>query len=85
MFFRQVYLQALGHASYLIGSDETGEALVFDPQRDVRGYLEAARMRGLRIRHAADSHGHNDYLSGVTELAARTAGLCVWGGRGPRR
>ena len=66
MFFKQFYLQGLGHASYLVGSEETGEALLFDPQRDVSSYSAAARMQGLRVRHALDSHGHNDYLSGLT-------------------
>ena len=56
VFFKQFYLQGLGHASYLIGSEETGEALLFDPQRDVSGYFAAeARMQGLRVRHALDS------------------------------
>jgi hydroxyacylglutathione hydrolase len=72
MFFKQFYLQGLGHASYLVGSEETGEALVFDPQRDVSGYFAAARMQGLRVRHALDSHGHNDYLSGLTEVGNRS-------------
>jgi hydroxyacylglutathione hydrolase len=71
MFFKQFYLQGLGHASYLVGSEQTGESLLFDPRRDVDGYFEAARMQGLRVRFAADSHGHNDYLSGLTEVAAR--------------
>ncbi len=71
MFFRQFYLQGLGHASYLVGSEETGEALLFDPQRDVAGYFAEARMQGLRVRHALDSHGHNDYLSGLTEVGER--------------
>jgi hydroxyacylglutathione hydrolase len=71
VFFEQFYLQGLGHASYLVGSEETGEALLFDPQRDVWGYFDVARVQGLRIRHALDSHGHNDYLSGLTEVAAR--------------
>ena len=71
MFFKQFYLQGLGHASYLVGSEETGEALVFDPQRDVSGYFVEARMQGLRVRYALDSHGHNDYLSGLTEVAER--------------
>ncbi len=62
MYFRQFYLPSLGHASYLIGSDETGEALVFDPRRDVDAYFEAARGQGMRIAYAADSHQHNDYL-----------------------
>lgn len=71
MFFRQFYQQGLGHASYLVGSEETGEALLFDPQRDVSGYFAEARVQGLRVRHALDSHGHNDYLSGLTEVGER--------------
>ena len=64
MFFQQFYLQGLGHASYLVGSERTGEAFVLDPRRDVGGYFDAARTQGLQIRYALDSHGHNDYLSG---------------------
>lgn len=71
MFFKQFHLEALGHASYLIGSDRTGEALVVDPRRDVDVYFTAAREQGLRVSHAIDTHGHNDYLSGITEVAAR--------------
>ncbi len=71
MYFQQFYLESLGHASYLVGSDQTGEALVFDARRDVDAYLIAARAQGIRIAYAADSHQHNDYLSGIRELAAR--------------
>ena len=38
-------------------------------------------MQGLRIRHALDSHGHNDYLSGLAEIAAR-ADVELWGSAG---
>jgi hydroxyacylglutathione hydrolase len=72
MDFTQFNLESLGHASYLIGSEDTGDALVLDPRRDVDVYLEAARRKGLRIRYVVDSHGHNDYLSGLSEVAART-------------
>lgn len=78
MFFQQFYLQSLGHASYLVGDEKTGQALVFDPRRDVDVYTRAAREQGLRISYAADSHGHNDYLSGLRELRART-GAELWG------
>ena len=77
MLFQQFYLESLGHASYLIGDDKTGQAMVFDPRRDVDVYTQAARQAGLRIAFAADSHGHNDYLSGLTELRQRT-GAQVW-------
>ena len=78
MFFKQFYLQGLGHASYLVGSEQTGEALIFDPQRNVDAYFDEARMQGLRVRYATDSHGHNDYLSGLSELVQR-AEVQLWG------
>lgn len=78
MLFQQFYLQSLGHASYLVGDEKTRQALVFDPRRDVEIYLRAAREQQLRICYAADSHGHNDYLSGLSELHTRT-GAQLWG------
>lgn len=77
MLLQQFYLPSLGHASYLVGDETTGQALVFDPRRDVHVYTDTARAQGLRIAYAADSHGHNDYLSGLTELAAAT-GAEAW-------
>ncbi|MCA1791405.1 MAG: MBL fold metallo-hydrolase, partial [Thioalkalivibrio sp.] len=71
MIFKQFFLESLGHASYFIGSEDTGEALVLDVRRDVDDYLEEAQSRGMRLRYAADSHQHNDYLSGICELPVR--------------
>ncbi|MGD2057032.1 MAG: rhodanese-like domain-containing protein [Gammaproteobacteria bacterium] len=71
MIFKQFYEPSLGHASYLIGSEETGEALVLDVRRDVDDYYRFARDQGLRIGFAADTHQHNDYLTGITQLASR--------------
>jgi hydroxyacylglutathione hydrolase len=71
VFFKQFYLESLGHASYLVGDEATGRALVLDPRRDAGIYFDAAREQGLRIAHAIDTHGHNDYLSGITEVVAR--------------
>jgi len=72
MIFQQFYQESLGHASYLIGSEETGEALVIDVRRDVGDYFDFARSKGLTIRYAGDTHQHNDYLSGITELTQRS-------------
>ncbi len=72
MIFKQFYFESLGHASYLIGSEQTGEALVLDVRRDVDQYYDFARTAGLNIRFAADTHQHNDYLSGITELRRRS-------------
>lgn len=72
MIVEQFVLPSLGHASYLVGSERTGEALVVDPRRDVDVYLEAERRLGLRITAVVDTHQHNDYVSGICELASRT-------------
>ncbi|MFA9461019.1 MBL fold metallo-hydrolase [Thiohalorhabdus methylotrophus] len=72
MLFEQFYLPSLGHASYMIASESTGEALALDVRRDVDTYYQYARDHGLRIRYAADTHQHNDYLTGITELQQRS-------------
>jgi hydroxyacylglutathione hydrolase len=71
MIFKQFYLESLGHASYIVGSEETGEALALDVRRDVGLYFDFVRSEGLRIAYAADTHQHNDYLTGICELPLR--------------
>lgn len=72
MFLQQFSEPALGHASYLLGDETTGTALLLDPRRDTDEYFAVAREQGLRIAYAIDTHGHNDYLSGLSEVAFRT-------------
>ena len=46
MLLRLLYDPRLAQASWLVGCQATGEALVLDPNRDVRAYVEAARAAG---------------------------------------
>ncbi|MDQ8168425.1 MAG: MBL fold metallo-hydrolase [Gemmatimonadota bacterium] len=70
MFFRELYDQSLAQASYVIGCQATGEAIVIDPLRDPAPYLEVARAEGLRITHVTETHIHADFVSGARELRA---------------
>lgn len=70
MFFKQFYDQPLAQASYLIGCQATGEAIVVDPLRDPTPYLLAAKAEGLRITHVTETHIHADFVSGARELRA---------------
>jgi hydroxyacylglutathione hydrolase len=72
MFFSRIYDTQLAQASYLVGCQATGEALVVDPNRDVQRYADAARAAKLRITHVTETHIHADYVSGSRELAKRT-------------
>ncbi len=71
MLLKYFYDPALAQASYLVGCQRTGEAIVVDPGRDVQQYLEAARREGMRIAGVAETHIHADYVSGARELADR--------------
>lgn len=72
MLFKQIYEEGLAQASYLIGCQASGEALVVDPKRDIDIYLEEAQKSGLRIVAITETHIHADYLSGARELAQAT-------------
>jgi DMSO/TMAO reductase YedYZ molybdopterin-dependent catalytic subunit/rhodanese-related sulfurtransferase/glyoxylase-like metal-dependent hydrolase (beta-lactamase superfamily II) len=75
----QHYLACLSHASYLIGDEGTGRAVVVDPRRDVGIYLQEAAGRGLRIERVIETHVHADFLSGHLELADRTGAVISYG------
>jgi hydroxyacylglutathione hydrolase len=79
MIFEQYYLGCLSHASYLVGDETSGRAVVVDPQRDVGQYLADADAHGLRIERVIETHFHADFLSGHLELATRTGAVISYG------
>ncbi len=81
MILEQHYLQCLSHASYLVGDEASGQAVVVDPRRDVDVYLDAAAQHGLRIVGVVNTHFHADFVAGHLELAAATG---AWIGYGHR-
>ncbi len=72
MKFTQYYLDCLSQASYLIGDETTGRAVVVDPRRDIDEYVDDAEAAGLSIELIIETHFHADFLSGHLELAAAT-------------
>jgi len=72
MIFTQYYLDCLSQASYLIGDESTGRAVVVDPRRDIDEYVTDARAAGLEIELVLETHFHADFLSGHLELSAAT-------------
>ncbi|RNB91437.1 MBL fold metallo-hydrolase [Brevibacillus fluminis] len=69
MLLRYFYDEKLAHASYLVGCQKTGEAIVIDPSRDIAPYLAVAKAEGVRIVAATETHIHADFVSGARELA----------------
>jgi glyoxylase-like metal-dependent hydrolase (beta-lactamase superfamily II)/rhodanese-related sulfurtransferase len=69
VFFRQFVDDDLGCASYLIGEENAGSAVVVDPAFAIEPYLEQAERRGLRIERVLETHTHADHVSGHGRFA----------------
>ena len=69
MLFRQLVDDDLGCASYLIGDEAAGEAVVVDPAYAIEPYLEEAERAGVRIVRVLETHNHADHVSGHGRLA----------------
>lgn len=65
-----VETSSLGDRSYLAHDGRV--ALVVDPQRDIDRILTLAGRLGVRVTHVAETHLHNDYVSGGLALARMT-------------
>ncbi|MGL1832450.1 MBL fold metallo-hydrolase [Rhodocyclaceae bacterium SMB388] len=69
MIFRQLFEPVSSTYTYLIGCDETGQALLIDPvlpswERD----LEALGSLGLRLAFTLDTHIHADHITAARKL-----------------
>ena len=64
MQFRQFVDDDLGCASYLIGDESSGEAVVVDPAYSIEQYLAEAEKRHVRITGVLETHTHADHVSG---------------------
>ncbi len=72
MLIERVYDPDLAHASYVIGCQAEGTAIVIDPRRDIQAYLDIADKNAMRITAVTETHIHADYVSGARQLAAAT-------------
>lgn len=71
MLLRYFYDEKLAHASYVVGCQKTGEAVVVDPMRDITAYEELAKKEKLNFVGALETHIHADFVSGSRELNDR--------------
>ncbi len=67
MHVETIETPSLGDRTYLVHDGEV--ALVVDPQRDTDRVTAAAARMGVRIAAVAETHLHNDYVTGGVHLA----------------
>jgi glyoxylase-like metal-dependent hydrolase (beta-lactamase superfamily II)/rhodanese-related sulfurtransferase len=66
---RQIQRRAKGCLGYVVGSAETGDAVVVDATRQTDQFKVAAQEAGLTIERVLDTHVHADHISGGRALA----------------
>jgi hydroxyacylglutathione hydrolase len=82
MLLKRIYDEAIAQASYLIGCERSGTAIVVDPNRDIDRYLHAAKHEKLKIVAVTETHIHADFVSGARELAQHAGAELVLSGYG---
>jgi len=81
MLTQQFYLKCLAHASYVVADEQSHQAVVVDPQRDIDQYLAYAQEHGLTIGHVVLTHLHADFLAGHLELRDRAGARIYLGAK----
>ncbi|MFN8265667.1 MAG: MBL fold metallo-hydrolase [Chitinophagaceae bacterium] len=77
MKIEQIYTGCLAHGAYYIESE--GEAVVIDPLREVKPYVEKAARNNATIKYVFETHFHADFVSGHLDLAKETGAMIVYG------
>lgn len=77
MKIEQIYTGCLAQGAYYIESK--GEAVVIDPLREFKPYIERAEKSGAKIKYVLETHFHADFVSGHIDLAKATGANIVYG------
>ncbi|WP_062350720.1 MBL fold metallo-hydrolase [Bacillus kwashiorkori] len=71
MLLKYFYDEKLAQASYMVGCQAKGEAVIVDPMRNIEPYLKVAEAEKMKIVGVLETHIHADYVSGARELGVR--------------
>jgi hydroxyacylglutathione hydrolase len=69
VLFAQLLNDDLGCASYVVGCEKSGEAIVVDPHLAIGPILDEVDRLGARLVRTIETHTHADHVSGHGRLA----------------
>ncbi len=77
MKVEQIYTGCLAQGAYYIESE--GEAVIIDPLRETKPYLDKLKQTGAKLKYIFETHFHADFVSGHLDLAKQTGATIVYG------
>ena len=77
MKIEQIYTGCLSQGAYYIESN--GEVAIIDPLREVKSYINKAKLDDAKIKYIFETHFHADFVSGHVTLAKQTGASIIFG------
>ncbi|PBQ32620.1 MBL fold metallo-hydrolase [Sphingobacteriaceae bacterium] len=77
MNVKQLYTNCLAQGAYYISNN--GEAVIIDPLRETKPYLDLLKQNNDKLTHIFETHFHADFVSGHVDLAKETGATIVFG------
>jgi glyoxylase-like metal-dependent hydrolase (beta-lactamase superfamily II) len=77
MYLKQLQVGHMAVFAYIVGDEDTGDALVIDPAAETERILAEAKKNGLTIRAVVNTHGHVDHISGNADMKRLTGSKIV--------
>ncbi len=77
MIIRQLEVGYLDNFCYIVGCENTRQALVIDPGPDVERIVSVAQKENLEIVTIVNTHGHGDHTAGNAKLKTLTGAKIV--------
>lgn len=77
MKIEQIYTGCLAQGAYYIESK--GEVAIIDPLREVKPYINKAKLNDAKIKYIFETHFHADFVSGHVTLSKKTGAPIIYG------
>jgi glyoxylase-like metal-dependent hydrolase (beta-lactamase superfamily II) len=72
MIIKQLEVGYMDNFCYIVGCEDSRQAMVIDPGSDVERIVSLADKEGLKIVNIVNTHGHGDHTAGNKKLKALT-------------
>jgi glyoxylase-like metal-dependent hydrolase (beta-lactamase superfamily II) len=77
MIIKQIASGYMDNFCYLVGCEQTRQAMVIDPGSDIERIVSEAEKENLEIVTILNTHGHGDHTAGNAGLKARTGARVI--------
>jgi glyoxylase-like metal-dependent hydrolase (beta-lactamase superfamily II) len=71
MIFVQIKADRMENFSYIIGDEDTKEAVIVDPSYNAEKIIPIIEREGLKVKYIINTHSHGDHIYGNQSVADR--------------